>query len=195
RAGAAQCAGGLHVHRADAQRGQLDLSRFRSPARGQRGTRLRLLRDRGGSRGGGDRVGDRDRGISQPGHAQHRGNQDDEALTVLPPMAFTECLSQASVADCLQRFFMTAPVDPASMAQGLWLIIALPLAGAVVNGVFGKALGRANTNLIACAAVGGSFLLSVLAFWTLNDPHVALSSAYRRDPLPPALAHHFATSV
>ncbi|HME92205.1 MAG TPA: proton-conducting transporter membrane subunit, partial [Myxococcaceae bacterium] len=88
---------------------------------------------------------------------------------------------------------MTAPVDPASMAQGLWLIIALPLAGAVVNGVFGKALGRANTNLIACAAVGASFLLSVLAFWTLNDPHVALSSAYRRDPIPYAIGQDFGT--
>jgi len=108
-------------------------------------------------------------------------------------MAFSECLSQASLADCLQRFFATAPVDPAGMAQSLWLIIALPLAGAVVNGVFGKALGRSNTNLIACAAVAGSFLLSVLAFWTLNDPQAVLSSAYRRDPIPYAIGEDFGT--
>ncbi|HEY1087842.1 MAG TPA: NADH-quinone oxidoreductase subunit L, partial [Archangium sp.] len=51
----------------------------------------------------------------------------------------------------------------------LWLIIALPLMGAFVTGVFGKLIGRANTHLIAISAVLGSFLLSLLVFWTIND--------------------------
>lgn len=69
----------------------------------------------------------------------------------------------------LQTFFQTAPVDPASAGQALWLIIALPLLGALVSGVFGRIIGRANTHLVANGAVGGSFLLSLLVFWTLND--------------------------
>ncbi len=108
-------------------------------------------------------------------------------------MALSECLSQSSWLDCLQRFFMTAPVDPAGVAQNLWLIIALPLAGALVNGIFGRLLGRANTNLIACAAVAGSFVLSAITFWTLNDPHAVQSSAFRPDPIPYALGHDYGT--
>ncbi|MFY0584242.1 proton-conducting transporter membrane subunit [Cystobacter fuscus] len=70
--------------------------------------------------------------------------------------------------DALKSFFMTAPVEPAVFAQSLWLIIALPLLGAFVCGVFGKKLGRANVHLIACAMVAGSFALSLLAFWCVN---------------------------
>ncbi len=69
----------------------------------------------------------------------------------------------------LVEFFQTAPVDPHQAGQLLWLIIALPLMGAFVSGVFGKVIGRANTHLVAVGAVGGSFLLSVLVFWTIND--------------------------
>jgi len=54
--------------------------------------------------------------------------------------------------------------DPASAQSYLWAIILLPLAGALVNGIFGRRLGRANVTLIALAMVGGSFLLSVMAF-------------------------------
>jgi NADH-quinone oxidoreductase subunit L len=64
-------------------------------------------------------------------------------------------------------------VDPATAGQALWLIIALPLLGAFVSGVFGKVLGRANTHLVALGAVGGSFLVSVLVFWTIADVHAA----------------------
>src|SRR5688572_15713997 len=69
----------------------------------------------------------------------------------------------------LQKFFQTsvAPVD--SLAQSLWWIIALPLLGAAVCGLMGKRLGRGNVSLIATCAVGGSFLLSLLAFWAVND--------------------------
>jgi len=70
--------------------------------------------------------------------------------------------------DALKQFFMTAPVDPTVFAHSLWLIIALPLIGAFVCGVFGKMLGRANVHLVACAAVAGSFALSVLAFWSVS---------------------------
>ncbi|ATB31061.1 NADH-quinone oxidoreductase subunit L [Melittangium boletus] len=70
--------------------------------------------------------------------------------------------------EALKSFFMTAPVEPAVFAQSLWLIIALPLLGAFVCGVFGKKLGRGNVHLIACATVAGSFVLSALAFWCVN---------------------------
>ena len=81
-------------------------------------------------------------------------------------MPLSECLQHASLIDCLRQ----SPVDSQSMARMLWAIIALPLAGAFVCGVFGRMLGRANTNLIACASVAGSFVLSLLAFWAVNDP-------------------------
>src|SRR5689334_3103224 len=61
--------------------------------------------------------------------------------------------------------FTHSPVPFPAVAQALWLIIALPLLGALVCGVLGRALGRANTHLVALSAVGGSFLLSLLAFW------------------------------
>jgi NADH-quinone oxidoreductase subunit L len=62
----------------------------------------------------------------------------------------------------------TAPVAPDILSQSLWMIIALPLLGAFVCGVFGRMMGRANVNLVACAAVAGSFVLSVLAFWATS---------------------------
>ncbi len=42
-------------------------------------------------------------------------------------------------------------------------IVALPLAGALVNGLVGGRLGRRGTSLVACLAVLGAFLLSVAA--------------------------------
>ena len=69
----------------------------------------------------------------------------------------------------LVEFFQTAPVDPQQAGQMLWLIILLPLIGAFISGVFGKVLGRANTHLVAVGAVFGSFLLSLIVFWTIND--------------------------
>jgi NADH-quinone oxidoreductase subunit L len=71
--------------------------------------------------------------------------------------------------EALQCFFQHAPIDAAAAGQSLWMIIALPLLGAFVSGVFGKWLGRDNVNLIACASVLGSFLLSLLVFWTIAD--------------------------
>jgi NADH-quinone oxidoreductase subunit L len=74
---------------------------------------------------------------------------------------------------------MHAPVkDTAGIAQSLWLIIALPLLGAFICGVFGRSLGRANVHLVAVGAVAGSFLLSLLAFWTVNDQNTVFVSKH-----------------
>jgi NADH-quinone oxidoreductase subunit L len=59
----------------------------------------------------------------------------------------------------LNAFFQTAPVHPDVIEQSLWMIIALPLLGAFVCGVFGRMMGRANVHLVACSAVAGSFVL------------------------------------
>ncbi len=63
----------------------------------------------------------------------------------------------------------TAPIAPDVLSHSLWMIIALPLLGAFVCGVFGRMMGRANVHLVACAAVAGSFVLAVLAFWATSD--------------------------
>jgi NADH-quinone oxidoreductase subunit L len=65
-------------------------------------------------------------------------------------------------------YFKMAPVAPNDLAPSLWLIIALPLLGAFICGVFGRLMGRANVHLVACSAVAGSFVLSVLAFWATS---------------------------
>jgi len=46
----------------------------------------------------------------------------------------------------------------------LGLILLLPLVGAFVNGVFGKRLGKQGVRTMALSAVGGSFLLCLIAF-------------------------------
>ncbi|WP_426757176.1 NADH-quinone oxidoreductase subunit L [Myxococcus sp. Y35] len=102
----------------------------------------------------------------------------------------------------LVEFFRAAPVAPDILAPSLWLIIALPLLGAFICGVFGKMMGRANVQLVACAAVAGSFVLSVLAFWATShyDPETNRLAAVFANPfgLPGdgvryALAHDYGT--
>ncbi|HEX8705422.1 MAG TPA: NADH-quinone oxidoreductase subunit L, partial [Myxococcaceae bacterium] len=73
----------------------------------------------------------------------------------------------------LNAFFQTAPVHPDVIEQSLWMIIALPLLGAFVCGVFGRMMGRANVHLVACSAVAGAFVLSVLAFWATSHTGTA----------------------
>ena len=46
----------------------------------------------------------------------------------------------------------------------LGLVLALPLLGALVNGVFGKRLGKEGVRTMALAAVGGSFLVCLVTF-------------------------------
>lgn len=48
------------------------------------------------------------------------------------------------------------------------VILGLPALGAFVNGVFGKRLGKEGVRLMALAAVGGSFLAAVVAFFMLR---------------------------
>ena len=54
--------------------------------------------------------------------------------------------------------------NPAAAQSYLWAIILLPLGGALVNGLFGRRLGRGNVGLIGLAMAGGAFLLSCIAF-------------------------------
>jgi NADH-quinone oxidoreductase subunit L len=58
-------------------------------------------------------------------------------------------------------------VFPANDFALLGVIIALPLLGAFINGVFGKRLGKEAVTLMALAAVGVSFIASVAAFLML----------------------------
>jgi len=59
--------------------------------------------------------------------------------------------------------------DPAAAQSYLWLIVALPLAGSVVNGLVGRKLGKANVAVVAIAVMVAAFALSLLAFaWTLE---------------------------
>ncbi len=51
----------------------------------------------------------------------------------------------------------------------LLVILGLPLIGALVNGVFGKRLGKEAVTLMALVAVGFSFLASVVAFLMLTE--------------------------
>jgi NADH-quinone oxidoreductase subunit L len=49
----------------------------------------------------------------------------------------------------------------------LFVILGMPLLGAIVNGIFGKRLGRPAVTLMALVAVGASFLASALSLWLL----------------------------
>ncbi len=60
---------------------------------------------------------------------------------------------------------MPALIDNPSATQSyLWAIILVPLAGALVNGLVGKRMGRGNVALVGIAAIGISFVLSLMAF-------------------------------
>jgi NADH-quinone oxidoreductase subunit L len=91
----------------------------------------------------------------------------------------------------LQHFFQTAPIDAEQAGSSLWLIIALPLIGAFISGVFGKIIGRANVHLVTIGAVAGSFLLSVLEFWTINDYRTAAATPF--GSVGYAVGHDFGT--
>jgi len=54
------------------------------------------------------------------------------------------------------------------MSDYLFLIPLLPLIGFVVNGLLLGRLRRPAVNAVACASVGGAFILSVLAFFELR---------------------------
>ncbi|MCY1074614.1 NADH-quinone oxidoreductase subunit L [Archangium lansingense] len=75
--------------------------------------------------------------------------------------------------EALKDVLLQLRLDPSA----LWLIIALPLVGAFICGVFGRMLGRANVYLVACAAVAGSFLLSVSAFLAVSPLEAAQAAS------------------
>ncbi|NBD07528.1 MULTISPECIES: NADH-quinone oxidoreductase subunit L [Corallococcus] len=101
--------------------------------------------------------------------------------------------------DGIVEFFRTAPIPPDVFAPSLGLIILLPLLGAFVCGVFGKWLGRANVHLVACSAIAGAFVLSVLAFWATSDAAggrvVSMANPFglERDVIRYAIAHDYGT--
>ena len=44
-----------------------------------------------------------------------------------------------------------------------WIVL-LPLLGAIINGIWGRRIGRQGVYIAAISAVGMSFLLSILGF-------------------------------
>ncbi|CAM3283224.1 NADH-quinone oxidoreductase subunit L [Corallococcus sp. ZKHCc1 1396] len=101
--------------------------------------------------------------------------------------------------DGIVEFFRTAPIPPEVFAPSLGLIILLPLLGAFVCGVFGKWLGRANVHLVACSAIAGAFVLSLMAFWATSDAAggrvVSMPNPFGidRDVVRYAIAHDYGT--
>jgi len=59
-------------------------------------------------------------------------------------------------------------IFPAQNFSLIVVILAMPLLGAFVNGVFGKRLGKDAVRLMALAALGIAFLASVLSFFMLH---------------------------
>jgi NADH:ubiquinone oxidoreductase subunit 5 (subunit L)/multisubunit Na+/H+ antiporter MnhA subunit len=49
----------------------------------------------------------------------------------------------------------------------LLVIVLMPLLGAIVNGLFGKRLGKSAVTLMALSAVGASFVASAYSVWLL----------------------------
>ncbi|RKH11716.1 NADH-quinone oxidoreductase subunit L [Corallococcus praedator] len=101
--------------------------------------------------------------------------------------------------DGIVEFFRTAPIPPEVFAPSLGLIILLPLLGAFVCGVFGKWLGRANVHLVACSAIAGAFVLSLMAFWATSDAAggrvVSMPNAFglERDVVRYAISYDYGT--
>ncbi len=59
--------------------------------------------------------------------------------------------------------------SPAAAESYLWAIILFPLAGAIVNGLFGRRMGKGNTTLVAIGAMFGSLAVASIAFyWSLQ---------------------------
>ncbi len=54
------------------------------------------------------------------------------------------------------------------MFDHLYLIPLLPLAGFLVNGLFGRRLGDRAVGFIGCAVVGAAFVLAIVAFFELS---------------------------
>ena len=60
--------------------------------------------------------------------------------------------------------------DPRVIADSMHYIPLIPFIGALVNGLFGKKLGRENSAIIACGAVGISAVLSSMILFPMAFP-------------------------
>jgi NADH-quinone oxidoreductase subunit L len=59
--------------------------------------------------------------------------------------------------------------SPAAAESYLWAIILFPLAGALVNGLFGRRFGKGNVTVIAVGAMVGALAVSTVAFlWAVQ---------------------------
>ena len=66
--------------------------------------------------------------------------------------------------------------DPAAAEALLWAIILFPLAGALINGLIGKRIGKGNATLVAIGAMLGSLTIAGIAFFHVirgRDLHFA----------------------
>jgi NADH-quinone oxidoreductase subunit L len=64
---------------------------------------------------------------------------------------------------------MPGTLTPEAAQSLLWAIVLFPLAGAIVNGLAGKKLGKGTVALIAIGAMVGSLAISSIAFgWALS---------------------------
>lgn len=59
------------------------------------------------------------------------------------------------------------PASAGGIFDLLWLIIALPALGAAIILVLGNKRTSGFAHLLGCATVGGSFVLSLIAFFSL----------------------------
>lgn len=55
------------------------------------------------------------------------------------------------------------------MLEYVWLISAFPAIGIIINGLFGRRLSKGVVSVVACSAVGASFLTSILIFLKLIE--------------------------
>src|SRR6478672_64890 len=62
---------------------------------------------------------------------------------------------------------LVATLFPPENFSLIAVILGMPLLGAFINGIWGRRLGREAVRLIALAAVGASFVASVVAFLAL----------------------------
>jgi NADH-quinone oxidoreductase subunit L len=73
---------------------------------------------------------------------------------------------------------MVASEPSAATYDLLRWIPLIPLLGSAVNLFWGRALGRKNAGVLACAAVGASFALAAYIFWQLSPTGVFRDSVY-----------------
>jgi NADH-quinone oxidoreductase subunit L len=73
---------------------------------------------------------------------------------------------------------MIETLFPANDFSLIGIILALPLLGAFVNGVFGRRLGKDAVRLMALFSIGAAFVLSIVAFLAL-DKHITASGSER----------------